>query len=279
MRKACYSVIMALIMVSCSGIPKEKEVTVSNVSISGTLNDFVKVVDGTYQFSNDGSAAFITVKFELVEKPSQVLCRKKHPEDIRLNPICKNGAIVETGVYGFTANETEMGKLKDLLNKGKEGDTKMISFKWDYFGQDENQGNLIFKEAVTFEIIDNTFDYCINISNDDLHWDDRYNSNASSVSEYVEIDDEPIETDLSENNDYDKLLDSYEKYVNQYLKFAKKAASGDVSILTEYAELMKKTTDLASKLESAQGKMSSKQMNRYLDITNKYTAGLVEISE
>ena len=49
--------------------------------------------------------------------------------------------------------------------------------------------------------------------------------------------------------------------------------------MTEYANLMDKTTDLASKLEKVQGKMSSKQMKRYLDITNKYTTGLVEITE
>lgn len=60
---------MALIMVSCSGIPKEKELTVSNVSISGILSDFVKVVDGTYTFTNNGEEAFATIEFELVNEP------------------------------------------------------------------------------------------------------------------------------------------------------------------------------------------------------------------
>ena len=69
MQKAYYLAIMVLTIASCSGIPKEKEVTVSNVSISGTLRDFVKVVDGTYTLSNNGEDAFATIEFELINEP------------------------------------------------------------------------------------------------------------------------------------------------------------------------------------------------------------------
>jgi hypothetical protein len=280
MKRILYFMVAGCLFYSCSSTPKEREVTVSDVEITGTLKDFVKVIDGTYQFSNNGKEAFITVKFELVGKPNQDLCRKKHPEDIRLNPICKNGTVVETGVFGFTASRTEMTKLKELLNKGKEGDTKSISFKWNYFGQDKNQGKLIFKEGSTFEIIDNTFDYCSNISNSDLHWDDGYNSNVSAESEYVEMDDEPGEEVASESgNNYDALLDSYEKYVDQYIKYLKKINDGDMSVMTEYAKLLEKTTDLANKMEKAKGQLTSKQMKRYLDITNKFTKGIVDIAQ
>ena len=70
---------MVLTIASCSGIPKEKEVTVSNVSISGTLRDFVKVVDGTYTLSNNGEDAFATIEFELINEPYLSLINNSEP--------------------------------------------------------------------------------------------------------------------------------------------------------------------------------------------------------
>ena len=61
--------IMTLLMVSCSGIPKEREVTVSNVSITGNISSYVKIVDGTYTFTNNGEDAFVTLEFELKQQP------------------------------------------------------------------------------------------------------------------------------------------------------------------------------------------------------------------
>ena len=75
------------------------------------------------------------------------------------------------------------------------------------------------------------------------------------------------------------MLDSYEKYVEQYLKYVKKVNDGDISAMTEYAELLDKTTDLSEKMESAKGQLSPKQLKRYLNITNKFTTGIVDITQ
>lgn len=264
MRKACYLVIMALIMVSCSGIPKEKELTVSNVSISGTLSDFVKVVDGTYTFTNNGEEAFATIEFELVNEPYGEIApilSKTNSSQVILQILDSKDNYIELGLWGFSADYRELEKLNDLIYKGKIGDKKRITFSMHYFNSNEN-GKLIFTNATNFEVVDKAFNYG---SDEDVAMEETVESNTTSNN--------------AGNEDCDKLLDSYESYVNQYLKFAKKAANGDISIMTEYANLMDKTTDLASKLEKVQGKMSSKQMKRYLDITNKYTTGLVEITE
>jgi len=176
--------LIVLFFTSC-GTPKEKEVTVSNVEISGIIKDFVKVVDGNYKFTNNGKEAFITIQFELVEQPYQMLCRKKHPEEIRINPIDKDGSVFNTGVYGFSASRTEMSKLKDLLNDGKVGDKKRISFEWRYFGQNKEIGASIFKQSNTFEVIDESFNFCGKLNDSDLHWDDK-------GSGYVEINEPTI---------------------------------------------------------------------------------------
>ena len=76
---------------------------------------------------------------------------------------------------------------------------------------------------------------------------------------------------VAASTDWDKTLDEYEQYVNQYVKTYKKAMDGDMSAMTEYAKLMKKAQSLSDKLSKAKGEMSNAQLQRYLKITQKMT--------
>lgn len=256
MRKIIDLVVISLIMLSCSGIPKEKKVTVSNVGISGALKDFVKVIDGTYTFTNNGEEAFITVQFELVnESKGKILPNldKTNGSNIILQVLNEKGNYIELGVYGFSADEGELEKLNDLISKGKAGDKKRISFTMSYFDENDN-GKLIFKEAASFEIVDKAFSY-------------------NSVND----DSENITSETGEN--WDAMLNSYEKYVDQYIAYVRKVNNGDMSAMTEYTNFLERTTDLADKMEKAKGQLSSEQLKRYLNITNKFTAGIVDIEQ
>ena len=258
-------------MYSC-GIPKERGVTVSDVDISGTIKDFVKIVDGTYTFTNSGREAFITVQFELIEEPYQPLCLvtweqyRKNPE-LRLNAVGKNEQIFDTGIYGFDVEKEQLQKLADLLS-GNVGDKKSISFKWRYFGQDKEIGAKIFKEATSFEIIEDAFVYC-----------DAYAEMVENGMIKLTNDNNEKTVTSSGGENWDELLNSYEKYVNQYIKCIKKINEGDISVMIEYADLLEKTADLSEKMEDAKGQLSSTQMKRYLDITNKFTKCMIDIVE
>ena len=152
---------MALIMVSCSGIPKEKELTVSNVSISGILSDFVKVVDGTYTFTNNGEEAFATIEFELVNEPYGEIApilSKTNSSQVILQILDSKDNYIELGLWGFSADYRELEKLNDLIYKGKIGDKKRISFSMHYFNSNEN-GKLVFTNATNFEVVDKAFNY------------------------------------------------------------------------------------------------------------------------
>lgn len=76
-------------------------------------------------------------------------------------------------------------------------------------------------------------------------------------------------TEIFAGDDIDKLLDEYEKYVDQYIKVYKKAQKGDSSAMTEYVKLAEKAQKLADKLENAEDEMSVAQMKRYTKITEK----------
>lgn len=78
----------------------------------------------------------------------------------------------------------------------------------------------------------------------------------------------------SSSSDWDSVLDSYEKYVNKYVSLAKKISAGDMSAMSEYAEMMEEAQELSTKLSNAQSEMSSAQVKRYMDITSKMATAI-----
>lgn len=229
------------LLCACSGIPKEREVTVSDVDISGFIGPYVKVVDGTYKFTNDGTDGTISVKLELTAKPD---VKYRNVGILQLNALNENGEIFDTGALKFES--TDWTKLEHLL-KGNIGDTKTISFTRKYI-TDEPVCKSIFTMATSFEIIDRMFES----PNDEIMSESSSKSSATSDSKK-----------------WDKILDEYEKYVDSYAKLIKKASSGDVSAMTESAKMLEHAQNLDEKFKDAKGDMSASQLKRYMEITTK----------
>lgn len=59
------SIVSSAFLCACS--VSEKEVNVSQVEVSGTISEYVKVVDNTYKFTNNDKEAYITIEFELLD--------------------------------------------------------------------------------------------------------------------------------------------------------------------------------------------------------------------
>jgi type IV secretory pathway component VirB8 len=77
------------------------------------------------------------------------------------------------------------------------------------------------------------------------------------------------EPSSSQSNNWDALLDEYEDYMTQAVKMAKKAQSGDMCVMTEYASLLEKAQSLQKKLESAENDMTPAQVARLNKIATK----------
>ncbi len=237
-------IFLMLIFGKCeSDIPKEKEVSVSNVEMSGYAAHYLKVVDGTYTFTQDGDDASISVKFELVKNPTEKFYDQSWAKFV-LNPIGKNGTIYDLGMSKFAAEDGEVQKLKELL-KGNVGDVKNIVFTFGYIAAHENKVLDIFKNAETFEIIDQAFT-------------NENSSNDNSFGGYG-------------SNNWDSILDEYEQFVNKYIDALNKAASGDMDAIQNSSDLMEKAESLSNKLENAKADLTSAQQNRLLKIQNKMT--------
>ena len=73
----------------------------------------------------------------------------------------------------------------------------------------------------------------------------------------------------SSSSDWDSILDSYEKYVNEYIAVYKKVQSGDMSAYSKMASLMEKYQKLAEQLENASDELTSSQLARLQKINAK----------
>ena len=81
-------------------------------------------------------------------------------------------------------------------------------------------------------------------------------------------DDEEVKSGKSSEN-WDKVLDDYESYVDSYLKLYKKAMDGDASAMSEYINMLDKAQSFQRKLEKAGDDLSISQMNRLNKISLK----------
>ena len=97
-----------------------------------------------------------------------------------------------------------------------------------------------------------------------------------TIVETVEVEEEvKDEPSSAQSNNWDALLDEYEDYMNQAVKMAKKAQSGDMSAITEYTSLLEKAESLQKKLESAEKDMTPAQAARLSKIATKLSQQLM----
>lgn len=98
---------------------------------------------------------------------------------------------------------------------------------------------------------------------------------AASQTEQV-LDDASAETsydeeesESSDGEDWDSLLDSYEEYVDMYVSLLKKASAGDLSAVSEYTSYMSKAQEVSQKMADATSKLSPAQLSRFNKINQK----------
>lgn len=101
-------------------------------------------------------------------------------------------------------------------------------------------------------------------------------SNSSNNDENDGMDEE-VASSSNDSDKVDKALDSYEAYVDQYIKFLKKAQKGDNSAMAEYPSLMQKATDMQEKMDDMKDDFSAKQMGRMMKIQTKMTNAAIEM--
>ena len=95
-------------------------------------------------------------------------------------------------------------------------------------------------------------------------------SSHESVSDYAS-------PSKKSSDDWDAALDEYERYVDSYLKFYKKAMAGDANAMTEYADYLQRTQKLTEKFSAVEKELTPKQYSRFMELQTKMVTGLSDM--
>jgi hypothetical protein len=95
---------------------------------------------------------------------------------------------------------------------------------------------------------------------------------VSSDEDEMEVVDES-----SASDEWNETLDGYEDYVDDYVALIKKqkADPTDMSIMTEYQELMQKGTEWSTKMSEMSSDFGPEQLTRMQEIQAKLSKGIM----
>ncbi|WP_320052640.1 DUF6591 domain-containing protein [uncultured Acetobacteroides sp.] len=93
----------------------------------------------------------------------------------------------------------------------------------------------------------------------------------------TELTGKETTTETASSENWDDVLNSYEEYIDQYIKLMKKANTGDMSAVSEYPAMMDKANELGEKLQNASTTLTSEQMSRFAKLQTKLTNAATEM--
>ena len=244
--KIVFALLTVLIATACSTKKEMPEaLTPETTTIEGNMGEYFEVVDGSYALDKYSS------KFQF-----DVKCIKGTPYDT----FSKLGIGYE--IYDEDGNvlDSKNAALEDLnplssyefLNL-KEGE--MCKMSVYLAGWPEKlQGAKSFKITVNArgEMVEN------NVICNDSPDDDEYTAVSGSSS-----------------NNWDSILDEYERYCNKLASMSKKAMAGDMSVMAEYSSALEQAQRLSDKLTNAQGAMTPAQVSRLNKIAAKMSQSMM----
>jgi len=81
------------------------------------------------------------------------------------------------------------------------------------------------------------------------------------------------------NDEFDKLLSTYEELIGDYIRLVDEAVDGDVNAIAEYEKVSAKAVALATKLSSVAPKLTDEQKEKFGELQEKYEEALDKAKE
>lgn len=253
---------LAVCMVACKGKDGSEKKTGSSPQvitvvkeISGPMGEFFEIVPKEYTVNEEG-AVYIEIKRIKDGFPEPWKKGMKeamgfsgdYTFDIIPEYRDNNGSVIRKSYEQHNLSGPDTQELAGL----SVGESVSIQF----FVED---GDCQLKFSSSFEVFDNS-------SSENSSMDNETKNDETENNE-TDVDKSKITSSKSEN--WDSVLDSYERYVDKYIALMKKAQSGDASAVAEYTSLMEEAQEYGDKLQNAKGSLSASQIARYQRINNK----------
>lgn len=242
---------------SCGGSKKADDpykLTPETTSIKGGLSDYYEVVDKEYSTTEN----YLTMMDNIHTIVSVEIRRNDKPFDFDSETTKPMGTLSA----GMTGNA---GFGIEILDESGNVINKSAATNGGLGGM---YSDADMKEALNLKPGEtSTVRWQINFAKDDKPAKFRLTS-AYEKSGYEGDATGATQTGSSANN-WDAILDSYEQYVNQYIKVSKKAMNGDMSATAEMAGIIDKAEKLEKKLKGAEADMTPSQISRLAKINSK----------
>ena len=272
-------------LASCSSGNDSKMITPTSTEFpSGELAKYIEIADQPSELTfaeTEGSMPTQYIRLKVTLKLVRDGLKDVDARDINFTGLLSVAVIKLVDENGSDIQDLDL-KYEEILTlqkllTGNVGDTAEITFEGEFHNHDD--APTWFKQATQFSPY---------LSGDI--------DTASAASDPLEAQEYPLGDDTSAeessfnlgdvdtssssgSEDWDALLDSYEKYVDKYVSLVKKAAKGDMTALAEYPSLMEKAQEFSDKLQNAEGDMSASQWTRYNNISMKMMKAAQEMQQ
>lgn len=243
------AILMLVGLASCGDKKTEVSVTPMTTSISGPAGDVFQIVDKSRTLKVEGNRFTLNVGLKRTAEGSM--------KDVEwgLELLDENDEVVvsDEDIFSPEGKDTLEG-----LKVGEEGSLKLKV----YDHMDDSDIKKIAKFRVT--------------SKAKKDWSSSSTVDTEEVAEEaVAAEEVTAEASSTSSEDWDKILDEYEKYCDKTVALAKKAKAGDISAMTEYASLLESAESLQKKLENAGSDLTAAQAARLNKIAAKMAKAMM----
>lgn len=242
---------------SCTSSNKKEIVKAKALTtiISGPLGNYLEVVDNNYEVV-DSWGANLAVKIKSKGKIPDSIAKLKDA-GLVISLLGEDGMPL-SGINELTIDYSTADKFKSLLeNQSQE---EVLKFKSAFGYDSQKDGDRVSKFSIASTLTDKVKETTSS----------EATTNSTSSSTDVTADGG------SEN--WDKMMDDYEQYTDQYIEFWKKAQAGDQNAMSEYPALMEKSLKLSESMKAAQRdkKLSIEQLTRMSKIQMKMASAMTQ---
>jgi hypothetical protein len=274
-------VVLMLFVVTVTSCQKQTElskmISPDMVSIRGTESKYFKVEDSVkVMLVPDGrdDNQWIVCANLLLKKTTSW-------NEVRFDNLDLNEFISETKIYNSFIDEDKwsVGKtqctdrsIAEKMVESEELNTIDVPIVLK-----TSSGNTSYKEQKTYFDRIEGIDLEVHLK---LTLKDRQSS-GSSLSLTATSSSLSSGSTSSSSQDLNKMLDDYEKNVNEYVKYVKKLSKGDKGVESQVDKYFWAADDLEEELEKAykSGKMTSAQKKRYDKIEEMFTDAVFDYEE